>query len=129
MKGQETSVHSTPHGHDDPIMSTYGEEVLESDGNLALSLVIYHLGLRELLVFQCVCKSFRNAIVENLLLWRDIKVDAPLSYRITNDVLWDITSRATGKLQSLALLNSWNITDAGLFRVIHANPCITKVSF
>lgn len=130
MKGQKASVGSMLIGrssHDDSLVNTIGEQVSESHEHPALSLVIYHLCLPELLAFQCVCKSFRDAIVDNLLLWRDVKVEAPLCYRITDDVLWDITSWATGKLRSLTLLNCWNITDAGLFRVIRANPCITKV--
>ncbi|URE03449.1 F-box protein [Musa troglodytarum] len=97
-----------------------------SDGTGALLLVLGYLRLPDLLAFQRVSRFFRDAVAGDGLLWRRIAVQSPLSGRLTDDALLRITSRAEGKLESLALMDCWRITDDGLMQVVHRNPGITK---
>ncbi|RWW03924.1 hypothetical protein BHE74_00027125 [Ensete ventricosum] len=98
-----------------------------SDGTGALLLVLGYLRLPELLTFQRVSRLFRDAVAGDGLLWRRVTVQRPLSGRLTDDALLRITSRAEGKLESLALMDCWKITDDGLMQVVDRNPSITKV--
>ncbi|URE03447.1 F-box protein [Musa troglodytarum] len=98
-----------------------------SDGTGALLLVLGYLRLPDLLAFQRVSRFFRDAVAGDGLLWRRIAVQSPLSGRLTDDALLRITSRAEGKLESLALMDCWRITDDGLMQVVHRNPGITKI--
>lgn len=94
----------------------------------ALFLVLAHLDLFELVTLSQVCKSFREAINSDVLLWLDILVKPPLSLRFNDDVLLKFTSKAQGRLRSLVLINCERITDDGLQRVSEHNPYIYKVS-
>ncbi|KAG1334148.1 hypothetical protein COCNU_03G002670 [Cocos nucifera] len=93
----------------------------------ALFLVLGYLRLPELLAFQRVCRLFRDVIAGDSLLWQHIVVEPPLSGKLTNDALLKVTAKAEGKLKSLALLDCWKITDAGLLQVADRNPGITKI--
>lgn len=86
------------------------------------------LGVKDLLSVERVCKSFRNAVRSDPLLWRNIIIDWPLNERITDDVLVKLTSRAQGTLQTLGLVHCVRITDSGLQGVFDSNPRLTKVS-
>ncbi|XP_026380645.1 F-box protein SKIP28-like [Papaver somniferum] len=94
----------------------------------ALSLVLSYLNLLELLSMKEVCRSLRFTVDDDLLLWLDIEIKSPLNLRINNDILLDITSKAQGRLRSLALINCVGITDDGLQRVIQDNLLINKLS-
>ncbi|XP_064964196.1 F-box protein SKIP28-like isoform X1 [Musa acuminata AAA Group] len=98
-----------------------------SDGTGALLLVLGYLRLPELLAFQRVSRFFRDAVAGDGLLWRRVAVQSPLSGRLTDDALLRITSRAEGKLESLALMDCWKITDDGLMQVVDRNPGIAKL--
>ncbi|KAM0952749.1 putative 4Fe-4S ferredoxin, iron-sulfur binding, leucine-rich repeat domain superfamily [Dioscorea sansibarensis] len=93
----------------------------------AFFLVLGYLRLPDLLAFQSVCRLFRDAIASDRLLWMRITVEPPLSGRLTDDTLLKLTSRAGGTLKSLALLDCWKITDAGLLQVVDRNPTITEL--
>ncbi|KAI3912757.1 hypothetical protein MKX01_038815 [Papaver californicum] len=93
----------------------------------ALSLVLSYLNLFELLSMKEVCRSLRFTIDDDLLLWVDIVIKSPLNLRVNNDILLDITSKAQGRLRSLALINCLGITDDGLQRVIEDNLLINKL--
>ncbi|XP_031491888.1 F-box protein At3g27290-like isoform X2 [Nymphaea colorata] len=88
--------------------------------------VLAYLELRDLLSVRKVCRSLRDAVNGDLLLWRDICVDRPLSWKLTNDALAQITGRAQGNLRSLTLRSCWMVTDVGLHRVIAENPRISE---
>lgn len=103
---------------------------LEGEGsspNEAMFLALSYLPLFELLTMARVCTSFRDAVKNDTLLWLKIVVDRPLNRRLTDDRLVEVASVAKGRLQALVLINCLNITDYGLFTVIHHNPHITKV--
>ena len=93
----------------------------------ALSLVLAYLPLYELLSMNQACKSFRDAITNDILIWLEIIVERRLSFRITDESLIKIASKANGRPQNLTLLNCVRITDAGLMRVVNENPHISKV--
>ncbi|KAK8948802.1 F-box protein SKIP14 [Platanthera zijinensis] len=93
----------------------------------ALFLALGYLRLPELLAIQQVCRSFRDEIAVDELLWRHITIERPLSSRITDDILLRITSFARRNLTSLSLLRCCWITDAGLLQVFDQNPMITKL--
>ncbi|KAJ8615661.1 hypothetical protein MRB53_035033 [Persea americana] len=87
-----------------------------------------YLELKDLLSAERVCRSFRSAVRDDPLLWRSIHIDQPLSERITDDDLLNLTGRAQGILQSLSLVDCSRITDDGLRRVLECNPRLTKLS-
>ena len=75
-----------------------------------------------------VCKSLRDSIRDDVLVWLNLVVEKPLSRRLTDRILMNITSKAHGRLRTLALLNCFKITDDGLLKVVIANPLLTKVT-
>ena len=101
---------------------------MESSGrpHEALSLVLGYLPLYELLSMNQVCKSFTDAINNDVLIWLDIIVKRRLSLRLTDETLIKIASKADGRLRILALPNCVRITDAGLMRVVNENPHIYR---
>ncbi|XP_043699138.1 F-box protein SKIP28-like [Telopea speciosissima] len=104
------------------------EEAVEpGEPHEVLFLVLAYLQLRERLLMMGVCKSLRDAVNNDLLLWLDIVVEPPLSYRLSNDALLKITSKAHGRLRTLFLSSCGEITDDGLQRVIVRNPRINKL--
>lgn len=93
----------------------------------AFVLALSHLGPRDLISVQRVCRSLRSVVRDDSLLWRNIHIDQPLNERITDDVLVELTSRAQGYLQCLSLVECPRITDDGLRRVLRRNPKLTKL--
>ncbi|KAI8541366.1 hypothetical protein RHMOL_Rhmol08G0054700 [Rhododendron molle] len=103
----------------------------ESDGGAphdALLFTLGYLGVRDLLSVERVCKSLRDAVQNDSLIWRNIHIDQPLSHGITDDALLRLTSRAQGTLQCLSLVQCLRITDSGLTHVIERNPGLKKLS-
>lgn len=94
----------------------------------ALPLALYRLGVEDLLCVEQVCKSLRDEVQNNPLLWRKIKIDCPLSDKITDDALLQLTNRAQGRLHCLSLVECFKITDNGLRNVLEGNKTLTKVS-
>ncbi|XP_058102159.1 F-box protein SKIP14-like [Magnolia sinica] len=94
----------------------------------ALMFALSYLGVRDLLTAERVCRSMRSSVQNDALLWRRIHIDQPLSKRITDDALLQLTRRAQGGLQYLSLVECSLITDDGLKRVLESNPKLTKLS-
>ncbi|KAK7271139.1 hypothetical protein RJT34_26787 [Clitoria ternatea] len=94
----------------------------------ALFFVLGYLGVRDLLSVEWVCRSLRDAVRGDTLLWRTVHIDQPLNERITDDMLVKLTNRAQGTLQCLILVNCFRITDSGLGRVLQSNPRLMKLS-
>lgn len=93
----------------------------------ALFFALGYLGVKDLINVEKVCKSFRDSVRGDPLLWRSIYIDQPLNMRITDDALVKLAARAEGTLQCLNLVDCRRITDAGLKRVLESNPTIVKV--
>ncbi|XP_010248857.1 PREDICTED: F-box protein SKIP14 [Nelumbo nucifera] len=94
----------------------------------ALLYVLGYLGVQDLLSVGRVCRLLRYAVEDDSLLWRNIHIDQPLSERMTDDALLQLTNRAQGNLQCLSLIECPRITDDGLRRVLEGNPRLTKLS-
>lgn len=93
----------------------------------ALFFVLAYLPVYELINMSEVCMSFRDAVNKDVLPWLDIIIDRPLSSRLSNEILWEITTKANGRLRALVLRNCQKLTNDGLQRVAEKNPFITKV--
>ena len=93
----------------------------------ALSFSLSYLGLSDLLVVERVCKSLHSNVRGDPLLWRSIHIEQPLSEKITDEILLELTSRAQGNVQCLSLVDCNRITDDGLRRVLEVNPKIIKL--
>jgi hypothetical protein len=111
-------------------MSITVMEAEEQEGHthMAMFLVLEHLKLYEVLTMSSVCKSLLNEINSDVLLWLRLIVESPLNSRITDESLLKITSKADGRLKTLALMNCIHITDQGLQRVVEQNPYIKEVT-
>ena len=103
------------------------QEVEPGSPHEALFLVIAYLPLFELLAMSEVCVSLRDAVQKDALPWLKIIVERPLSLRLSDEILKKITSKATGRLKTLVLMNCEKITDDGLQQIIRKNPRINKV--
>ncbi|BBH00498.1 Ribonuclease inhibitor [Prunus dulcis] len=102
-----------------------------SEGSAPHDAIFYalsFLGVKDLLSVEKVCRSFRDSVRSDPLLWRSIVIDWPLNEIVTDDVLIKLTDRAQGTLQALTLVHCVHITDFGLQRVFDRNPKLTKLS-
>ncbi len=81
------------------------QEVEPGSPHEALFLVIAYLPLFELLAMSEVCMSLRDAVQKDVLPWLNIIVERPLSLRLSDEILMMITSKATGRLKTLVLMN------------------------
>ncbi|CAH1412939.1 unnamed protein product [Lactuca virosa] len=94
----------------------------------ALFFALGHLGMRDLMSVERVCKSLRDGVRNDPLLWRNIHIDQQPGESFADESLLRITNRASGSLQSLSLVKCLKITDNGLKNVIQQNPGLTKLS-
>ncbi|GFP84954.1 F-box protein skip14 [Phtheirospermum japonicum] len=94
----------------------------------ALFFALGYLGVKDLLSFERVCKSLRDAVRDETPVWKSIHIDCTLSDKITDDGLLRLTNRAKGALFSLSLVKCVKITNAGLRHVLESNPGLTKLS-
>ncbi|KAK1413711.1 hypothetical protein QVD17_35489 [Tagetes erecta] len=94
----------------------------------SLYLVLPYLPLFELLAMAQVCKSFNDALNNDILPWLNIVVEDKVQRpRVSDETLFKITSKAMGRLRSLVLVNCGKITDNGLLDVVANNPGINKL--
>ncbi|KAI3501836.1 hypothetical protein L1887_29862 [Cichorium endivia] len=98
------------------------------DPHQAFILALSYLGTKDLLLLECVCRTLCSTIRNDSLLWRTIHIDQPLSEKITDDILVQLTNRSEGNLRCLTLIKCPRITDDGLKRVLETNPKLTKLS-
>ncbi|KAE8690878.1 O-Glycosyl hydrolases family 17 protein [Hibiscus syriacus] len=93
----------------------------------ALFIVLAYLPLFELLSMSRVCRSLQEAVENDVLPWLNIIVEKPLNFRLSDEILMKIASKANGRLKTLTLMFCAKITDDGLQRVIDHNPHISKL--
>lgn len=93
----------------------------------AMFLVLPYLSLYEVLTMSRVCTSLRDAVNNDVLLWLHVIVERPLNSRLTDETLFQITSKGNGRIQTLALINCMHITDQGLQTVVEQNPFIHEL--
>ncbi|KAL3526332.1 hypothetical protein ACH5RR_010988 [Cinchona calisaya] len=94
----------------------------------AMFFALGYLGVRDLLSVERVCKSFRHAVQNDPLLWRNFHLSYPLCDKITDGDLLRLTNRAQGSLHTLSIADCLKITDVGLKGVLQMNPGLTKLS-
>ncbi|XP_024975389.1 F-box protein SKIP14-like isoform X1 [Cynara cardunculus var. scolymus] len=94
----------------------------------ALFFALGYLGMRDLLSVERVCKSLRDGVRNDPLLWRSIEIDQPSDEMFSDESLLRMTNRANESLQSLSLVKCSKITDNGLKTVFQRNPGLTKLS-
>ncbi|WCJ42301.1 F-box protein SKIP14 [Euphorbia peplus] len=116
---------------DDAKNLVVGDKVKEvqegGDPHDGMFYALSYLGVHGLLTVERVCKSLRDAVRGDPLLWRSIHVDHPLSLKLTDEALFKLTTRAQGTLQSLSLVECIKITNNGLKQVFDSNPSLTKL--
>nr|GEV53838.1 glyceraldehyde-3-phosphate dehydrogenase, cytosolic [Tanacetum cinerariifolium] len=93
-----------------------------------LFFALGYLGTRDLVSVEGVCKSLRDGVRNDPLLWRSVHVDQPLGESFGDEALMRVTDRANGMLQSLSLVKCLKVTDDGLKNVIQRNLGLTKLS-
>ncbi|BAU01566.1 hypothetical protein VIGAN_11082600 [Vigna angularis var. angularis] len=98
------------------------------DPHDALFFVLGYLGVQDLLSVEQVCRSLRDAVRGDPLLWRTVHINQPLNEKITDGKLVKLTNRAQGTLQCLILVNCLWITDSGLQSVLQSNTGLMKLS-
>ncbi|KAI7730752.1 hypothetical protein M8C21_017497 [Ambrosia artemisiifolia] len=103
-----------------------GDEVGEPHD--ALFYVLGYLGMRDLFSVERVCKSLRDGVRYDPLLWRNISIDQPVGESFNDDALLRITNRANGSLQTLSLVKCMKITDMGLKNVFQQNRWLMKLN-
>ncbi|KAK7364872.1 hypothetical protein VNO80_13616 [Phaseolus coccineus] len=103
-------------------------DVERGDPHDGLFFVLDYLGMRDLLSVERVCRSLRDAVKGDPLLWRTVHINQPLNEKITDDALVKLTNRAQGTLQCLILVNCLWITDSGLRSVLQSNTGLMKLS-
>lgn len=94
----------------------------------ALAFCLGYLGIRDLLSVERVCKSLRDTVQSDSLLWKTIHVGQPLNDRLTDDILLRLTNRAQGNLQCLSLVECSKITEGCLRQILDDNPRLTKLN-
>lgn len=95
----------------------------------AFKFCLMYLGVKDLLSVERVSSYLRSEVRGEPLLWKSIHIEQPLNEKITDDILFELASRADGTLRSLSLVQCPKITDDGINRVLKTNPRLTKVSF
>ncbi|XP_039139121.1 F-box protein SKIP14-like [Dioscorea cayenensis subsp. rotundata] len=100
----------------------------ESSPHDGLLLSLGHLGVRDLLSMERVCRPLRAAVRDDPLLWRCIHIESPLSEKITDNKLVRLADRARGSLECLSLIECSRISDDALKHVLQSNLKLTKLS-
>lgn len=105
-----------------------GDDIHVGTPHDALFFALGHLGMRDLMSVERVCKSLRDGVRNDPLLWRNIHIDQQPGESFADETLLRITNRASGSLQSLSLVKCLKVTDNGLKNVIQQNKGLTKLS-
>ncbi|XP_013712141.1 F-box protein SKIP14 [Brassica napus] len=93
----------------------------------AFGFCLYRLGVKDLLSASMVCKSLHTTVCDDLLLWKHIHICQPLSEKITDEALLQLTERAQGTMQCLRLVDCSRITDDSLKQILERNPQVVKL--
>lgn len=104
-----------------------GRNPVEVEPHEALFLALAYLRFMDLLRIRTVCKSLRDAVDGDALLWEKVALEPPLSLKVNDLILLNLVSKSKGKLSSLVLIDCWFFTDSALHKVAKTNPNITQV--
>ncbi|XP_017406968.1 F-box protein SKIP28 isoform X2 [Vigna angularis] len=92
-----------------------------------LFLVLTYLPVYEVVLMSQVCTSLRDAVNNDILPWLNVTVEWPLNWRLNDEILFKVASKANGSLKTLTLISCTRVTDDGLQRVVEQNPLINKL--
>ena len=95
----------------------------------AIAFALPYLDLKDLLSVERVCRSLRDEVRSNTLLWRSISIVSPLSEKMDDKALLNLTSKAQGTLESLTLIGCRKIHNDALKYVLNNNPKLKEVRF
>ncbi|KAK1294804.1 hypothetical protein QJS10_CPA16g00245 [Acorus calamus] len=90
--------------------------------------ILYALGymsLKDLLLAERVCKTWRTNIQNDPLLWKNIYIEEPLNC-IKDAELFRLVQRANGNLKSLTLINCRTINEECLRHVLEISPKLKR---
>lgn len=118
-EAEESLLHGSPGTSTSPVELASPHE--------ALFLSLPYLLFMDLFTVRLVCRSLRDAVDCDALLWRNVVLERPLSFKVTDSILLDLVSKANGRLESLVLIDGWFFTDSALHLIAQSNPHITKV--
>lgn len=93
----------------------------------ALFYALSYMNLKEILSLERVCKSFRDWVRSDILLWQQLHVEPPLSKSFTDEALLQLASRSKGQLRCLSLVDCLRVTEAAVEQVVYSNPRISKL--
>ncbi|CAJ1936829.1 unnamed protein product [Sphenostylis stenocarpa] len=91
----------------------------------AMFLVLTYLPVYELVLLSQVCTSLRDAVNHDILPWLNVTVERPLNWRLNDEILLKVTSKANANLGFLLYLNETlripactGITPEGVLRAV-----------
>ncbi|KAH6555706.1 hypothetical protein KP509_1Z234500 [Ceratopteris richardii] len=85
------------------------------------------MSLQDLLMMDQVCRTSREWIREDISLWHKVQVEPPLSSKLTDDVLPQLSKRSRGLMVSLRLVDCLRITDEAVHQIVLTSPKLTKL--
>ncbi|BBN12550.1 hypothetical protein MPTK1_5g21030 [Marchantia polymorpha subsp. ruderalis] len=100
-------------------------EVADGPPDGFLSILPY-TDLKSLLTLERVSKHMRSG-VNDVLVWRKLEVEPPLSRALTDDILMTLVKRAGGLLKVMRLVRCSRITDGGLANALSLCPQLEKL--
>lgn len=111
----------------DVVISNEGENKLGILPAEALFYALPYMGLQDILSMERVCKSLRDWIRSDVLLWQQLHVEPPLSKKFSDEALLQLTSRSKGQLQCLSMVDCLRITEGAVEQVVYSNPRLSKL--
>eukprot|EP00250_Pteridium_aquilinum_P011718 c2025_g1_i1 orf=192-698(+) len=110
-------VHETIEDGDEPLVSPIE----------ALFYALPYMSLQSLLSMEQVCKASRDWVRDDVLLWRSLRVEGPLSNSFTDEILIRLSKRSNGQLECLCLVDCLRITEGAVEQVVLTSPRLTKL--
>ncbi|EFJ26148.1 hypothetical protein SELMODRAFT_98374 [Selaginella moellendorffii] len=92
-----------------------------------LFYVLPYLLLKDLLSVEQVCRSLKDAVSCDVLLWQHLKIDHSLNTKLTDEALLKLAARSQGRLQSLMLVECLRISDEAIEQVVASNPMLSRI--
>ena len=92
-----------------------------------LFYVMPYMNLQDILNMECVCKYLRQWVRNDILLWRKLHVEPPLSRKLRNRDLIELFKRTKGQLECLILVDCMMITEGIIRHIILSSPMLYKV--
>ncbi|KAH6557789.1 hypothetical protein KP509_1Z094100, partial [Ceratopteris richardii] len=86
-----------------------------------------YMSMQDLLMMEQVCRTSREWSREGISLWHKLHVEPPLSCKLTDDVLLQLSRRSRGLMTSLHLVDCLIITHEPVHQIVLTSPKLTKL--